>query len=253
MSLTLEGAVHFPANADKFEFDAQVTAIFPNMAVRSIPNYILAHDMHAAIAVSHLKDGHHVLDIGASHGEFYHALYRAYTSRGLQVPDITLTATDVSHDMCAIIRAAFTYVRVMQQDLMENPFLQWREKFDFINCMYVLQFLPEFAQPLVLTKMCTMLRPGGILSIGQKESLSGPIGDMLHEEYIRFRMANGYTKAEIDAKTHALRNSMWPMSRDRLYELLSTESLHMDRVTPITRAGVFATYICRRQDNVPCQ
>ncbi len=235
--------VHYPAKPDKFEFDAEVSAIFHKMARRSIPNYELAHAMHASIAASHLKDGGAILDVGASRGEFYHALLRRYESLGA-MPDIRMVATDVSPDMCAIMRDALPSVTVLEQDLMENPFLQSTAKYDFINCMYVLQFLPSFAQPLVLIKLCTMLKPGGILSIGQKESQLGDFGDYLHKQYIEFRLANGYTQEEIDAKSAALKNSMWPMTREEFYNTLV--QFGMRNITPVTRAGVFATYIAQR-------
>lgn len=237
-------AVHFPANKDKFEFDAEVSAIFDQIAVRSIPNYKLAHSMHASIAADHLKDGGSVLDIGASRGEFYHSLFRRYSKLGGMPSNLSLTATDVSHDMCQIMRDTLPGVTIMQQDLMENPFLQSTAKYDFINCMYVLQFLPEFAQGLILTKMCTMLKPSGILSIGQKEAKPGVIGDCLHRHYIEFRLENGYTQAEIDAKTHALKNSMWPMTHEAFMGVLN--DFGMRNITTITRSGVFATYIAQR-------
>ncbi len=247
MSLTAEEGsreVHFPANADKFEFDGEVTRIFDKMARRSIPNYELAHKIHAALAANHLKDGSSILDVGASHGEFYHSLYRAYAKREQAMPDIKMVATDVSFDMCAVIRASLPEVNVIQQDLMENGFLNTTEKYDFINCMYVLQFLPSFAQPLVLTKLCTMLKPGGVLSIGQKESLPGNLGEVMQKEYIDFRLGNGYTQAEIDAKTKALKNSMWPMTNEKFIATL--EQVPMHEITPVTRSGLFATYVARR-------
>jgi tRNA (cmo5U34)-methyltransferase len=239
-----EQAVHFPAKQDKFEFDAEVSKIFDKMARRSIPNYELAHSMHAALAANHLKDGGSVLDIGASHGEFYHSLFRRYDKLGGMPSNLSLTATDVSPDMCAIMRATLPGVTVYQDDLMENQFLRSTAKYDFINCMYVLQFLPEFAQDLVLTKMCTMLKPGGILSIGQKESKPGEIGDCLQRHYIEFRLENGYTQAEIDAKTQALKNSMWPMTNEEFMHILTR--FGMRHIIPVTRSGVFATYIAQR-------
>ncbi len=236
--------VHFPAKADKFEFDGEVSKIFDKMARRSIPNYELAHTLHAAIAADHVKDGGAILDIGASHGEFFHSLFRQYTKLGSTPSNLSLTATDVSPDMCNIMRASLHGVTIIQQDLMLNPFLQSTAKYDFINCMYVLQFLPEFAQGLILTKMCTMLKPGGILSIGQKEAKPDAIGDCLHRHYIEFRLENGYTQAEIDAKTHALKNSMWPMTHEAFMKVLT--DFGMRNISTITRNGVFATYTAQR-------
>lgn len=239
--------VHFPANAEKFEFDSEVSAIFPNMARRSIPTYEDGHRLHAAIAASKASDGYSVLDIGASHGEFLTALKNDFKQRGKPVPSMRLVATDNSPEMCKWLTANHPDAEVMQQDLMENQFIQWQEKFDFINCMYVLQFLPPYAQPVVLTKICTMLKPGGILSIGQKERHEGEVGSILHDEYIGFRLRNGYTIEEIVAKTAALKNSMWPMSKKEFAEALAYVP-QMGEIQEITRWGVFATYIVQRRE-----
>jgi tRNA (cmo5U34)-methyltransferase len=273
-------APHFPAKPDRFEFDAEVAAVFDDMARRSIPNYLVAHEMHAALAAEHVArvaaatdpaEPPSILDIGASHGEFFHALVRHYRRVGQPFPALDLTATDLSPEMCRRMRAGFGQspepaaprrrrndprpdpghplhgVKVLQQDLMENEFLQWKGQYDVINAMYVLQFLPEYAQPLVLTKLCTMLRPGGLLSLGQKEALALPFGPTLHDAYIRFRLDNGYTVEEIAAKTRALKGAMWPMTRHRLEAILSDYGM-LD-LTPVTRSGVFATYVARRPDH----
>lgn len=239
--------VHFPANPEKFEFDAEVSAIFPNMARRSIPTYEMGHQLHAAIAASKMREGSSILDIGASHGEFFSFLKHDFQQRGADLPNIRMVATDNSPDMCKWIAANHSDAEVLQQDLMENPFLQWQDKFDFINCMYVLQFIPVFAQRLVLTKICTMLKPGGILSIGHKELLEGTIGEVLHDEYIGFRLRNGYTMEEIVAKTAALRNSMWPMRKQDLTEIISRMPC-MGGLEEVTRWGVFATYVVQRKE-----
>lgn len=239
--------VHFPAQADKFEFDAEVSAIFPNMARRSIPTYEDGHLLHAAIAASQAYDGYSILDIGASHGEFLTAFKKDFVQREKAMPQVRMVATDNSPDMCKWLRANHPDAEVVEQDLMENPFLQWKDKFDFINCMYVLQFVPVFAQRLVLTKICTMLKPGGILSIGHKELHEGTIGDILHDEYIGFRLRNGYSMEEIVAKSAALKNSMWPMRRADLSEIL-THVPQMGKLEEVTRWGVFATYVAQRRE-----
>jgi tRNA (cmo5U34)-methyltransferase len=239
-----EVAVHYPAKPDKFEFDAEVAAIFPNMARRSIPTYEDGHLLHAAICANLVKNGGSVLDIGASHGEFFKALDREFAHNGGRPKNLRLVATDNSVEMCKWMNKDLTGVEVVLQDLMENEFLQSKEKFDFINCMYVIQFLPEFAQRVVLTKLCSMLKPGGILSIGQKELHVGPVGDTLHDAYIGFRLRNGYSMEEISRKTAALKNSMWPMTKNQLLDIMSY--CDMGTVTEVTRWGVFATYVVQR-------
>jgi tRNA (cmo5U34)-methyltransferase len=242
--ITAGAEVHYPANPNKFEFDSAVAAIFPSMAVRSIPTYQDGHLLHAAIAANMLRDGGSVLDVGASHGEFFKALSREFAQRGDGPNKLSLVALDNSAAMCEWLRNDLPHVTVLQQDLMENDFLQATEKYDFINCMYVLQFLPMFAQRVVITKLCTMLKPGGILSIGQKERHEGPVGATLHDAYIGFRLRNGYSMEEINAKTKALANAMWPMTKNEFIDIM--QYCDMGQLTEVTRWGVFATYIVAR-------
>lgn len=236
--------VHYPANPDKFAFDAEVVKVFPAMARKSIPNYEEGHRLHCAIIAHSLYRGAAVLDVGASHGEFYRALHREYRLRGELPPPMRMVATDNSEEMCATIRSSFAEVEVLCQSLMSDEFWNCEEQFDAINCMYVLQFLPSYAQYAVIAKLCSMLKRGGILSLGQKEAHDGLIGDMLHEQYINFRLNSGYTQAEIDAKTRALKGAMWPMRREQIEAALSDLGMH--EITPTTRWGVFSTYLARK-------
>ena len=64
------------------------------------------------------------------------------------------------------------------------------------------------------------LAPGGILILGQKEREPWRYANRFSETYYAMRRRNGYTQAEIDAKTAALKNSMWPVSPEEMaYEL----------------------------------
>lgn len=241
LSTNAEGReVHYPAKADRFEFDKDVSKIFPSMAVRSIPNYTAAHQLHASIAAEHfLMDGAAVLDVGASRGAFFDALYDVYQKRGESVPDMRMVAVDNSPTMCALLQKDFLNVEVRCQDLARDQFLTSKETFDVINCTYVIQFLPVAMQVTLLKKLHGMLNPGGVLFLGQKNATSTFLGRIMHDEYINFRIDNGYTRAEVEAKTKALANSMWPMHRDTL--LFHLHALKFREIIETTRYTVFST------------
>ena len=88
---------------------------------------------------------------------------------------------------------------------------------DVISMFYVLQFVEQERDRMTLLRWAYRnLRPGGRLLLGQKEKVFGELDGMFTEEYYRFRERNGYTRAEIEAKTAALKNSMWPISPEWL-------------------------------------
>lgn len=242
----LTDPVHFPAKPDRFEFDAEVSKIFPNMAARSIPNYHLFHATHAAVVADWFTGSKAIslLDVGASHAGFFTALKEHYADHPELVrPTLYLHAIDNSPQMCAIMRDKHPDVHVMEGSLTDQPFMQWLKgsmQFDVVNATYLLQFIEPSLQLRALQTLCDMVRPGGLLILGQKEKHSGALGHALHERYIAWRMANGYSRAEIEAKTKALAGSMWPMEHEHL---LAHLKVNFREVRETSRLFMFSTLI----------
>lgn len=233
--------VHLPADPKKFVFDGEVSAIFPDMAVRSIPNFQAAHAAHARMLAKWIMPGAKILDVGASRGAFIKELLNEYPV-SWEAQEIEVDAIDNSPEMCAHLRMDFPGVGVRCQDLASVAFLQTQQPlYDVVCAHYVLQFLPPEYQLQALMKLFSMVRPGGVFILGHKSKHYGHSGYAAHEEYIRFRMANGYTREEIDAKTLALRGSMFPMDHARVMNSLS---LHFSEVCETFRFMMFSTVFC---------
>lgn len=231
-------AVHFPANPEKFAFDREVSAIFPDMAVRSIPNFLEAHEAHARMLKDWIKPGVTILDVGASRGHFLQALIKEYRASWLS-GEIDYTGIDNSADMCNYLKVDFPEATVRLEDVASYRFLETPQpKYDVICVNYVLQFIDQAQQASVLLKLIGMVKPGGVMIIGHKARHHGVSGDSSHEEYIRFRMARGYTREEIEAKTKALKGAMFPMDHGMIIRTLS-RSFH--EVTETFRFMMFST------------
>lgn len=232
-------AIHMPANPDKFEFDTEVAEVFPDMAVRSIPNFLQAHKAHARIAEA-LMFSHgrlRVLDAGASRGHFIQAIRQTSHHRP------SIVALDYSEAMVEHLKRDYRKgVEVRLCDMSSPEFLNSDETFDVINASYVLQFIPLNCQDAVLRKLCNMVRPGGLLFFGAKMAVHGELGALLQDEYIRWRMRQGYSREEIEAKTAALKNSMWLRSHAAIEYLLTSGGM-----VDITKSYVhtlFTNYVC---------
>lgn len=199
--------VHFPADPGKFQFDKEVSAVFPDMAKRAIPNFYEAHEAHAKMLEMWMRPGVRILDIGASRGAFIQALLDYHPSLNSLSYGANIVATDVSPDMCNYLRTEFPNIRVRNESLLDMP----DEQYDVVCLHYVLQFIPRELHNLAIHKALRMVRPGGVFIYGHKAAHSGLVGELMHDRYIDFRIRNGYSKEEIQAKTAALKGSMFPV------------------------------------------
>lgn len=235
-----EQPVHFP-KTEAFQFDDEVAAIFENMAERSIPMYREAHRIHTAILEPALRQPCAVLDVGASTGAFFTAICnRLQLGVGEKPNHIFAMALDNSKPMCDRLSANFPWVKVICADVLKAPPLPLQP--NIINMMYVLQFIRPEMKARAIEWVYDALPENGILLLGQKDNIGSGIGSAFQTEYIRFRMGNGYTKEEIDAKTLALRNSMWCSDPRDLREML--RGVGFSLVEETTRWLNFSTLIC---------
>lgn len=249
MSLNLvdnKPPVHFPSMPDKFQFDKEVSQIFPDMAKRSIPLYQEAHRLHASLLLEKLKyqDRIEVWDIGASRGGFFKEICNQ-----LQVdekagdPRLSFVAVDSSKPMLALLQEELPWVATVHANALE--LVELVEPADIISMFYILQFIRDDRDKLKVLQWANRnLRKGGVLLLGQKETTSGTYAGMFDREYKVFRKNNGYTDEEIAAKTRALANSMWPSTPAWMEDMCYKAGFGDYAVT--TRWLQFSTSICTK-------
>jgi tRNA (cmo5U34)-methyltransferase len=248
--------VHYPKRRDIFEFDEEVSAIFENMAQRSIPMYSEVHRLNAAFIERHKNSTRHsgpyvVWDIGGSTGMAMKALA---DRMGMYAPGgIVETAChviDVSQPMLDRVHKALPWVVPHNIDITQDG---WADtpglpQPDCIIMNYVLQFVkPPYKAGIVKTA-ANALRPRGLFLLAQKETIkennSGIIPVSMDAEYIQFRKDNGYTQEEIDVKTAALKNSMWLVTKQTT--LTTLYEAGFQTVYETSRWCQFASYGCTK-------
>lgn len=239
-----ERVVHFPQYKDVFQFDSEVSLVFPDMAVRSIPLYEESHRLHISLFREEIASSEHVtfVDVGASRGQFFKQLCNQFQIAPEQgTSRFTCVAIDNSRPMLDLLSEEMPWVRTVEADaayLIDLP-----SKADFISMFYLLQFLRSDDDKLkALTWAHRNLKEGGVLFIGQKEKEEFGFEQRLSEEYYLFRMRNGYTREEIVAKTQALKGSMWPSTRSWTETL--TERAGFKAYVETTRWLQFSTAFC---------
>lgn len=239
---------HFPSDPQKFVFDEEVTQVFPDMALRSIPMYAEAHRMHAEMlfcANEYSMDKPLVVyDIGASRGGFLQAICRQCLVPMVSgAPYLRFVAIDSSSTMLDALSAELPWVQTVCSDVLELP--DFTEKADVISMFYLLQFIHGAQEQLAVLKwVYRNLKPGGLFISGHKGEPSSSFLQKFDALYYSFRRRNGYTHEEIVAKTAALRNSMWPCRpewmEDQCYRAGFTD------YTETSRWLQFYTSICTR-------
>ncbi len=248
MSITsTEGHAHYPADPDKFEFDSEVSGVFQDMALRSIPMYAEAHKLHVAMAREVLNRASVTIwDIGSSRGHFFKEICNQ-----LHIPQhsgaarIHGFAMDSSPYMVRFMVREFPWVNCIVGDVLDAPDME--APADIINMMYVLQFIKEDHDKAEALKWAYRnLKNGGLLFLGQKDRIDGEFGNMFSEQYQAFRRLKGYSQKEIDAKTKALRNSMWPTRQAWLQDMCVNAGFYDYETT--TQWLQFSTAVCIKKE-----
>ena len=243
--------IHFPANPDKFEFDAEVTSIFDDMAVRSIPLYeethrlaieIVAREYHQAVTENRIL---RVLDIGASTGTFFKGLWKRLGYKVHEdIPNLRAVAVDNSYYMCETLRMSLPMVDVQQRSVEGvRELVDHDLKFDAVIALYVFQFIPlaHHKRLSALIEAYCCMADTSLMILANKEKMSDSSEEVYCNLYREFRMQNGYTVQEIDAKTRALSNSMWTQPGGEFKMWLVDTGF--DRIDELCRWLQFATYI----------
>lgn len=246
--MTFREGKHFPTVDNIFQFDGEVSSIFPNMAVRSIPLYAEVHRMHVAMMFCNrqwdINNPLTVFDIGASRG----GLFKEVCSQCSLDPLVgaqylNCIAVDSSPHMVGLLSSEMPWVRTLCISALDLP--DFFDKADVISMLYLLQFIKEPADKLRLLQWAWRnLKPGGMLILGQKEKMSDTYQSKADAMYYAWRRRNGYTDEEIEAKTRALQGSMWPdraaWLEDQCYRAGFTD------YTETTRWLQFSTSICTK-------
>lgn len=244
--------VHYPRNPDHFEFDAEVAEVFDSMAERSIPMYRDQHKLHCQIALDRFTQRKvlphrqiDVLDVGASTGNFMVELMSQLLATGNE-DKANLTLMDPSPEMCFQCQERLGYYEpnIITADA---DFLSVMEgAFDIINMAYVYQFVPIHQRGRVFYNLNRLCKPGGLVFLSQKFTYNDgtrhgyEVDSLIQDRYVRFRLDNGYSLGEIDAKTKALRNSMWLQSDTDFTGQIMAAGFS---VYPITRWLSFGSYL----------
>jgi tRNA (cmo5U34)-methyltransferase len=238
--------VHIPTDPNKFEFDEEVATVFDNMAIRSIPMYHTARELSLDIVVNYIKsiwaEGRvvRIVDVGASTGAFFRDLWkRLGYPHNHPIVDLQPIAIDSSQPMLDILSKRMPQVECLCIDAVDIA--THVERVDIVVMAYVMQFMCPGSRWSFLKSVNHCMNKDGLVIASQKDEIYGRFASHFDESYIEFRKANGYTVEEIEAKTAALENSMWPQVISQTkYDL---QSAGFKDITDLCRWLQFSTVV----------
>jgi len=192
-----------------WEFDEAVVEVFDDMLERSIPSYWEMRGLVGGIAARFIERGGVLLDLGASLGGVYESVAQACGQWPSGAKYIGLESS------AAMVKEAEGRIRVKDGYIQEWDLaldgLPDDVRANVVTCVLTLQFIAMEHRVGLLKSMNDALAIGGALLLVEKiVPMSSSVGEMMDEEYIAYKHANGYSLEEIEAKRIALQGVLVP-------------------------------------------
>jgi len=207
-----------------FSFDANVTKVFDNMIVRSIPFYLEVQRMIAEIAKDYAKPGTNVYDLGCSTGTTFISL------NSILDESIGFVGIDSSHEMLNqcndnLNLVGFTRTfKLIADDL--NKSIKIKNTSVVISSL-TLQFVRPPKRAQLLQSIYNQLNPGGCIILFEKVLGESPeFNRQFIKYYYDYKRRNNYNEMEIAQKREALENVLVPYRLIENIEMLSEIGFH---------------------------
>lgn len=194
---------------DKWAFDDNVTEVFDDMLLRSIPQYEVMRTAVFNLACKYREHLGEIVDLGCSRGEAIAPLVDKYgaTNRFIGV--------EVSEPMLQAARARFagfppSIVSIQNVDL--------RHEYPHVSACVTLailtvQFTPIEYRLKILRNIYQHTKPGGAFIFVEKIiGASAEIDDCMVDLYLNLKRQNGYTEEQIQRKRLSLEGVLVPMT-----------------------------------------
>lgn len=193
-----------------FEFNESVARVFPDMIRRSVPGYGTLITLIGLLAEQYAQPGTRLYDLGCSLGAATLSMRHRVPHHDCQIVAIDNSPamvegcrTNIAEDISPI--AVEVHCNDIRNEEIENA--------SVVVLNFTLQFLPPADRLALLQKICTGLKPGGVLLLSEKIRFDDEAEMQLQNElHLSFKRANGYSELEISQKRTALENVLIPES-----------------------------------------
>ena len=200
-----------------FEFNKDVAKIFDNMASRSIPLYKEVNYSVVEWAKSFYQKPAKIYDIGCSTGTTILSI-----AQNLDEP-VHFIGIDNSKPMIEQSKNKLKFIPahhsldLYSTDAMDVDYTDAT----MVVVNYTLQFIEVSRRKLLLNKIYSGMKKGGILFVSEKIKSQVPeFQKMITMYYENFKFRNGYSMNEIERKKEALDNVLVPQTTEEQIEMV---------------------------------
>lgn len=229
---------HRPAKSH-WEFDAQVSSCFPDMARRSIPLYDqTVSELVRFVGRVMARTPKQWIDLGSARGRVIEEAIAVYG----RAPAFCMV--EPSQPMFDLLNntALFDGIDKRCQDALSVLTSYADESVDVVSCMWTMQFVPIDQRQTIFKEIRRVLRSDGVMLYAEKlEGQTPRFADLLRERYEDFKVSNGYSRESIALKRDALKGVMTPISAPANKALANNAGFDMEEVL---RFFNFAAWIC---------
>lgn len=201
---------HVTDKITDFQFDQRVAGVFNDMIRRSVPGYAQIINTIGDFAHRFVTPSSNIYDLGSSLGSATLSIRRQIEGRQCQIYAVDNSQSMI--DRCNENLAAYVSdikVNLLCADIREIDI----QNASMVVLNFTLQFLPIHNRDALIKRIYDGMLPGGILVISEKLFFEdNHIQQLLDEQHLDFKRANGYSELEISQKRSALENVMRPDS-----------------------------------------
>ena len=218
--LQQKDSLYTEIDGDKpFEFNEEVTRVFPDMISRSVPGY---EDILKGIGLftkTWVQPDTNCYDLGCSLGAATLEMRRNVLVYGVKIVGVDTSLPMVQRCREIIAQdSSRTPVDILHQDILATPI----ENASVVVLNFTFQFIPPEHRAELLAAIFRGLVPGGMLILSEKlQFIDSWEQDFLTEVHYGFKRKNGYSDLEIARKRQALENVLIPWTRDDHLQALS--------------------------------
>lgn len=198
-----------------WSFDNNFAKKFDAHIKKSVPCYENFRWLCYEVSDYFIKDNTNIYDLGCSTGSFISELEKRHAHKS----KVRFIGIDVVKDMIKFAKKKFKKNNILfeNKDLTKINF----KKSNFITSFFTIQFISQVERQKVINKIFKSLNWGGAFFFAEKiRSSDARNQEMINEVYKNWKLEQGFTLKEVNAKTESLKGVLDPFTYKGNYQML---------------------------------
>lgn len=193
-----------------------IPAAFNEHVKRSVPFYMVSHDLISKVSDYFVRDNSTCYDLGCSTG----TLIKKLAVRHQHRMNVKWIGIDIEENMVEQAKKEIgpnKDIELIVDNIATFPY----QKSDFIVAYCTMQFIPPYVRQDVFNKLFDALNWGGAFILFEKvRACDARFQDIMQTLYVDYKLEQNYAPDEIIAKTKSLKGVLEPFSTQGNLDLL---------------------------------